>query len=310
MEKVTRSRAAFRKFAVFNLGYALFVILWGAYVRATGSGAGCGDHWPLCNGEVIPRPERIQTVIEFFHRLTSGLSLVLVVSGFFWARRVSLPGSGVRRIAGLSVIAIVLEALLGAGLVLLKLVEFDQSVARAVSIALHLVNTLFLVSSLTSLAWSASREENFNSAAKPFLPGSRLFRSTLGLFLVLGASGAITALGDTLFPAESLSAGIAHDFSPGAHFLVRLRVFHPVLAALWVMMVFLWSKNLEERELLKSRAVLLLAVVSQFLIGILNWMLMAPNWMQILHLLAADLVFIAFWISGLNHEARESRIPS
>jgi heme A synthase len=259
---------------------------------------------------VIPRPERIQTIIEFTHRITSGLSLLLVVLGYLWARRISAKGSAVRTFAGFSVGAILLEAGLGAGLVLLKLVEFDQSAARAVSIALHLVNTLFLISCLTSLAWSSKDSNGFERPLSFWVPRSTLFRFTLFAFGALGAAGAITALGDTLFPSQSLASGFAEDFSSGSHFLVRLRVIHPVLAVFWVMMVFLWSRHLESPALLRSRGVLLIAVLVQFLIGFFNWMLMAPTGLQLLHLLAADLVFIAFWISGLNYETRESRIPS
>jgi len=303
-------RKRFRAFAVANLAYTLLVIVWGAYVRATGSGAGCGEHWPLCNGEVLPRPERIQTLIEFAHRSTSGFSLLLVVSGYLWSRKVAAPGSAVRRLAGWSVAAILLEAALGAGLVLLKLVEFDQSAARAVSIALHLVNTLFLVACLTSIAWASSKERLYREPSGFAVPRSRMFRASLAVFALLGVTGAITALGDTLFPASSLAAGMSEDFGSGAHFLVRLRVFHPVIAVAWVMMVFYWSRHLETVELMRSRSGLLLAVIAQFLIGFVNWMLMAPVGLQLLHLLAADLVFVAFWISGLNHETRESRIPA
>ena len=306
--KESRSRRNFKRFTLANLGYTLLVIVWGAYVRATGAGAGCGEHWPLCNGEVIPRPERVQTIIEFTHRATSGLSLILVFVGYLWSRKVSAPGSAVRQFSGLSIGAILLEAALGAGLVLLKLVEFDQSAARAISIALHLVNTLFLISCLSTLAWASWITDAFQKPFSFWVPRSRLFRITLLAFGALGVAGAITALGDTLFPATSLTAGIAEDFSAGAHFLVKLRVIHPILAVFWVLMVFLWSRHLETPDLLRSRGLLLVSVLSQFLIGFLNWMLMAPTGLQLLHLLVADLVFIAFWISGLNYETRESRI--
>lgn len=296
-----------RRFAILNLVYTLLVIVWGAYVRATGSGAGCGDHWPLCNGEVIPRPERIQTAVEFLHRASSGISLILVVFGYGMARRSSEKGSPIRTAAFFSVIAILLEALLGAGLVLFKLVEFDQSVMRAVSIALHLVNTVFLLSTLTTLAWLARDPLSFRARARAFLPRAPVFWGTLAGFLLLGVTGAVTALGDTLFPATSLLDGVAQDFRKGAHFLVRLRVIHPVMAVLWVAAVFYWSRMLETRELLRIRAWLLGGVIAQFLLGVINWALMAPTGMQLLHLLAADGVFIAFWISGLMHEAGKSR---
>jgi cytochrome c oxidase assembly protein subunit 15 len=305
--EATPSERRLFRFAWLNLVYILLVILWGAFVRATGSGAGCGDHWPLCNGEVIPQPERVQTVVEFLHRATSGISLILVVFGYFLARKCSDRHSAVRRAAFFSVVAIVMEALLGAGLVLLKLVEFDQSGMRAISIALHLVNTIFLIAALTTLAWSARNPSAFSAKQGPVLPRDRWFWVTLAGFLLLGMTGAITALGDTLFPATSLLEGVQQDFKAGAHFLIRLRVIHPILAAVWVTAVFVWSRRLESVELWSIRGWLLGGVIVQFLMGIVNWALMAPNWMQLVHLLVADLVFIAFWISGLMHEAGKSR---
>ncbi len=309
MRWLTAERFSF--FSRISLGFTLLVIVWGAYVRATGSGAGCGDHWPLCNGEVIPRPERIQTWIEFAHRASSGVSLLLVLFGWFWARRVAEAGSWVRRISGLGVFAILLEAALGAGLVLLKLVEFDQSVARAVSIALHLVNTLFLIATLSTQCWLATSPRMYLAGRTRILPRERIFWIGFLVFLFLGMSGAIAALGDTLFPSTSLLSGMAEDFRPGSHFLVRLRIVHPILAVAWVMIAFFWSSHLEnDRSLSSVRSALLGALILQFLVGFLNWVLMAPNWLQLVHLFFADLVFIGFFLSGLAHEARKSRIET
>lgn len=310
LNSILNSKAAFRRFNLCNLIYTLGVILWGAYVRASSSGAGCGAHWPLCNGEVIPTPDRIQTWIEFAHRATSGISLSLVIIGFFWARHLSEKKSRVSRIALLTVIAIFLEAALGAGLVLLHLVEFDQSAARAISIALHLVNTLFLLASVTTLNVESRRDEAYRASENSVFPRNPLFLWTLFAFVCLGVTGAITALGDTLFPATSLLSGMQDDLKTGAHFLLKLRVIHPILATLWILLVFVWSKNLETIELRQIRALLILSVIVQFTFGLVNWMLMAPTALQLIHLLIADLVFITFFISGLKYEARESRLQA
>ncbi len=306
MEKTLK----FSRFNFFNLAYSLVVIGWGAFVRATGSGAGCGAHWPLCNGEVVPSSQGLKTLIEFTHRGTSGISLILVAVGFFWARRISAKGSAIRFAAGMTAIAIVLEALLGAGLVLLKLVELDQSALRAFSISLHSINTFFLLAAIATLAFFSRIPDAYLSKPFRLFPRDPLFLFTLGAFIVLGVSGAITALGDTLFPATSLVGGMADDFKAGSHFLVRLRVIHPVLATLWIFLVFNWSRKLITLELKDIRSLLLLAVVTQFCLGILNWLLMAPTWMQIVHLIVADLVLISLWISGLKYEARESRLTA
>lgn len=300
----------FLKFTRLNLGYTLLVIVWGAYVRATGSGAGCGDHWPLCNGEIIPRAQKVQTWIEFAHRASSGISLVLVISAFFWARRVAKPGSAIRKVAVLAFIAIVLEALLGAGLVLLKLVEFDQSVMRAISISLHLVNTLFLLAILTTLSWAAQFKDFFETRKRIQLPRDSFFIGAVSAFILIGVTGAIAALGDTLFPATNLTQEVLKEFLEKPHFLVQLRIFHPVMAIIGILSVFLWSKRLEVVELMPIRSVLLGLIIGQFILGVLNWVLLAPNVLQLIHLLVADLVFIALWISGLKHEARESRLSS
>ena len=307
------SKENFKKFNIFNLGFTLLVIVWGAYVRASGSGAGCGAHWPLCNGEVLPPTQSIKTLVEFIHRITSGLSLALVGIGFFWSRKIthsiSILGKKIRKCALFSVVAILMEALLGAGLVLLKLVEFDQSALRAISISLHLVNTLFLLSTLTSLTWFSFQREETEKQIH-IIPRNSIFQITLSVFVFLGVAGAITALGDTLFPSVSLSEGMKQDLSLGAHFLLKLRVIHPLLAVAWVMLAFVWSKKLEHFELMSVRAYFLLAVCLQFLLGFVNWILMAPTFMQLVHLFVADLVFIIFLLTGLKHEARESRLQA
>src|SRR6266540_6286398 len=105
----------FAKYAWFALAFNLLVIVWGAFVRASGSGAGCGSHWPLCNGEVVPVNPSIERVIEFTHRGMSGVALLLVLGMVIWAFRAYPPGR-VRRGAVASMIFILIEALIGAAL--------------------------------------------------------------------------------------------------------------------------------------------------------------------------------------------------
>ena len=134
----------FAKYVWFVLVFNLLVIMWGAYVRATSSGAGCGSHWPLCNGIILPRSEQIETMIEFVHRLSSGTAFLLVVGMLIWAWRIYPPGNVVRKAAVFSMVFMITEALVGAGLVLFDLVADNVSTARAFTISVHLVNTFIL----------------------------------------------------------------------------------------------------------------------------------------------------------------------
>ena len=216
-------------FAWTALGANLAVILWGAFVRATGSGAGCGSHWPLCNGEVLPRSPSLATLIEFGHRTTSGLALLLVGALVIGAWRRYPAGSLVRRAATTSGALLIVEALIGAGLVLFEYVAKDASIARGFWVSGHLINTFLLVASLTLTAWWASGMAGPGAAGRG-VAALALGTALLGV-LVLGTSGAVTALGDTLFPATSLAEAKALRLSDTAHVFVRLRIWHPLLAS-------------------------------------------------------------------------------
>ncbi len=277
---------------IFNLG----VILWGAYVRATGSGAGCGSHWPLCNGEIIPRAQEIETIIEYSHRLSSGIAFLLVVGLFILGFRSYPKGHQVRLGASLSLLFIITEALVGAGLVLFEWVADDASLGRAISMAVHLVNTFLLLASITLTAWWASGGEKveFKNQRGTLLA---IGVGILGL-IVLGITGAITALGDTLFPASSLLEGVSQDLDSTSHFLIRLRVWHPLIAittGLYIIFIAGVLAYLLEKRYAKQFALALIVIfIIQLGAGIINLLLLAPVWMQIIHLLLADLVWTNF----------------
>jgi heme A synthase len=284
----------FAKFAWGVLAYTVAVILWGAYVRITFSGDGCGEHWPLCRGEVIPTAASVKTLIEFSHRGSSGLLGVLVLMLVVWAFRAYPKGSIVRVAAAVSFLFIVIESALGAGLVKFGLVNKDDSVNRAIVMSLHLVNTLMLVAATALTAWWAS-------GGKPVRLRDQRGRALvlaggIAATVVLGVSGAITALGDTLFPAASLAQGMQQDLSSTAHFLIRLRIFHPVIAlvtsAYIIVFVALPRLRAEDRETSGLSRLLIGLVIAQNVLGALNLYLLAPMWAQIVHLLAADIVWI------------------
>ncbi len=286
---------AFSRYAWGVLGLCIGVVLWGAYVRATGSGAGCGGHWPLCNGEVVPRSPSAATLIEFTHRASSGLVFIAVLILLIWAFRSFPRRSPVRAAASLSMLFMITEALVGAGLVLFGLVGENDSLARAWMMAFHLINTFLLLAGLSLTAWwsSGDRIPARSSPTAGAVPPAVLL---LGL-LILGVSGAVAALGDTLYPAAGLSEALRNDFSSRSHLLLQLRVYHPLVAFL-VAVLLVANVHLAFRrpvgEGTRKLAMLALAFfLFQFGLGITNLLLLAPVWLQILHLATADLLWIS-----------------
>lgn len=281
----------FARYAWCVVGFNTAVALWGAFVRATGAGAGCGKHWPLCNGEIMPRSPSLNTIIEFTHRFTSGIDLVLVGVLVFWAFRAFPRQHPVRLGATFSGVFLVSEALLGAGLVLLEHVAKNQSAGRAYWLAAHLVNTLALLAFPTLTAWWAMGKAPVRLAGR----AAWMAAISLGVVMILGISGVIAALGDTLFPSRTLADGWIQDFDPTSNILVRLRVLHPAIAAIvgtWL--AFYAVSTAGRRPDLRSRAWLVLAMLgAQITAGVTNLLLSAPVWMQMLHLLLA----YALWIS-------------
>ncbi len=286
----------FERYVWIVLSYTIIVILWGAFVRATGSGAGCGNHWPLCNGEVIPRAPMLETIIEISHRLTSGLLLLLIVGLTFFSFRLFPKGHIVRRGGVLTLAFVIIEALFGAVLVLLELVAHNASLTRAFSMSLHLINTLVLVGVITLTGmWVRG------IAAPDFKGRGRLLTWVIigvVMTMLLGASGGIAALGDTLFPTTTYADGLAQDFDMTANVLLRLRVLHPVIAiGTGIVMVIVSQLIAQMRPIAGTRAasrVLLVAYVGQLMLGSLNLVFLAPIPIQLLHLFFADVIWVAF----------------
>ena len=290
------------------------VILQGAIVRATGSGAGCGRHWPTCNGQVIPLSHTTESLIEFSHRL---LSLTVLLLGAWllakvWQSRKERPALFVAGTAAF--IFLILEALLGAATVLFGLTGENTTVARGVMVATHLVNSLLLMGTLTlTLVYTRN-----NAPRGPRFAHQGLLASVLGLglvaMLVLMFSGGIAAMGNTMFPSESLSQGLAADFNPDSHPLIRLRILHPLIAISVGIYLFLslglgfWLKPVAQVK--KIARVLFGVYIAQMVIGMANLAFLAPAVLQILHLSLAVLSFVllsALSAYALGAEARRSQ---
>jgi heme A synthase len=287
------SVSRFTRYAWGVLALMLAVILWGAFVRASGSGAGCGADWPLCRGRVLLQNPGAATLIEFAHRATSGLAFLLTVGLFVWAWRLFPAGHRARRAAAASLALMVTESAIGAGLVLFEMVAHNRSAARVAWLSLHLTNTFLLVGALTLTAvwsWRPARERS----SEPIGRELGLLALAIVATLALGITGAVAALSDTLFPAASLSEGVRQDFAATAHFLVRLRVLHPVVAVvvgIYLIGVAAWISARRSGAALPAR-ILAGLVLAQWLVGAANVLLLTPVALQLLHLLVADLIWV------------------
>ncbi|HEY9126785.1 MAG TPA: COX15/CtaA family protein [Acidobacteriaceae bacterium] len=290
---------ALRRFAWAVLAYFVATILWGAVVRATGSGAGCGDHWPLCNGTVLQQSPTMQTIIEFTHRVTAGLDMVFVLGLLIWTWRTTVKGHLARWAAGASVFFTITEGFLGAMLVKLGLTAQSHSPLRAPFLALHLSNTLLLVAALTLAAHFLGRTQGTRwrdiRVAAPI--GTMIGMASV---LIVAVTGSLAALGDTLFPAATLNDSLAADLSTQSNWLIRWRWTHPaiaILAAIFVIWLLVRAGRRSvpgggEANRPLARAIVAL-LAAQYVLGVMDIWLLAPTWMQVAHLLGADALWVA-----------------
>ncbi len=303
--EVLMPRPGLRRFAWGVTGYNVAVVLWGSVVRSTGSGAGCGEHWPLCGGTVVQHWRTAASVIEFAHRASSGLAVILLLALAAWTWSAT-PRRHLARVAVLAATVLTLnEALLGALIVLLGHTANDRSPSRGVYLSLHLANTLLLLAALALTAHFLART---NGRMRGGVEGRGLLPVLLGMgaTLAVGVTGSLAALGDTLYPAGSLREAFAQDFSPHSSWLLRLRWVHPAASA--VAAVFICGvltaalRSPRQRALGKVVAGLLLF---QMVLGVADVLLLAPTWLQVTHLFGADLL----WISLVVLSARLALVP-
>jgi heme A synthase len=308
-EKLKMTKYA--KYAWFVLAYNIVVILWGVFLRASKSGDGCGQHWLTCHGEVIPSAPEMKTVIEFSHRLTSGLAFIAVLVLLIWTFRKFPKGSILRKTAVVSFIFIITEALVGAGLVLTGNTAETLTAARPFWMAGHLTNTFILLMFLTLTAWFASGGKLFNFKVEP---KALLFLSlaTIGIFFV-GITGSIAALSNMLFPSASLAEGLQQDFSGTSNILLRLRIFHPISSVLiGVFLIFLagWLRRKAEGDFWVNRwsNILSILILMQIAFGAATLLTGAPIIMQLIHLFLADAVWIDFTLLSVSFLANRNEL--
>jgi heme A synthase len=299
-----RKISGFAKFAWFALAYNLAAILWGVFLRASHSGDGCGQHWLTCQGEVVPSAPELKTVIEYSHRISTAIAGLVVLALVIWAFAALRKKSPARATALLSLVFIVVEALIGRGLVLTGNTADNWTPTRPYWTAGHLVNTFVLLAFLSLTAWLATRDTTirFRSSSKVWL----LLTIGLAAILMVGISGSMAALTNMLFPSASLSEGLVKDFSENSHYLLRLRISHPILSiltAVYLVLLSGWLRSWSGRDRAVTRwsNVLSILVVAQLAFGAATLLMLAPIVMQLGHLLMADAVWISFILLSASY---------
>ena len=288
-----RVLSIYRRAALAFLIYTIFIIVWGGYVRASLSGDGCLDEWPLCRGKLIPIHSSIKTWIEYIHRLTSGIGWLLSL-GFYLFSRFYLPPflQKVRKNAFYSFVCMSMEGLIGAALVLLKLVSDNPSSARMFWVSAHLVNTFFLLGFLTlHVYWcSAQRYTRGN------YPIKKIIALMVG-WLIVGVSGALNALVDTLFAVDSMHT----SQTLSSLSLERLRSMHPIFALglSFITFFYLFSQRFTKTK--KKVMMIITALLAlQISVGLANIYFTTPIILQMVHLLLADLLWVHLvWMAAL-----------
>ena len=277
-----------RAWAWATLAFFIVVVLEGAIVRITSSGAGCGNHWPLCNGEVLPHHPRLATVIEFAHRSLTGISTILFLTVITWTFRRTTKGHPARTAALISGFLLLTEGALGAVLVKGGYVEQNASAARVMVQSIHFTNTLLLLGATTALAVLLGPDKWAGRVV-----GRAPMLLALIATVVTGATGSVAALADTLFPSPSLKAAIAADFAATSPLLIRMRWIHPAASMLLVGACLWLIYSLHSSDKRSASRLVGANVLFQMALGSLNVLLLAPAWIQVLHLLGADI----FWIT-------------
>lgn len=291
-----------RRLAMAVLVFTVAVILGGSVVRATESGAGCGDQWPRCEGHIIPWSADGATAVEFTHRAMTAVLGVLMVALVVTLVRRTAAGAPIRRAMGYAAAFFIAEVAIGALLVVFGWVEDDASMGRVIALTVHLINTFLLLAALTLVVWLA------RGGQPPQLDTTRLAHKLVIagalVLLVVSASGALNALADTLFPAGEVATG-----SP-AHFLVRLRVLHPMVAVAGGTGVFLLAGRLAASGTAGIARGLRTVVLAQFAMGVINIALLTPVETQVLHLLLADILWILWVLLAATVTAVPAAEPS
>ncbi len=260
----------FKKYSLFTTVFTVITIFWGAWVRLSLSGDGCGDSWPLCNEGLLPEDK--PALIEWIHRSTSGLSIIFIFILFILSLKIYPKNHIIRKLSTAAFALILIEALIGAFLVISGLVGLNSAQSRVFVLAFHLINSLLLVGALC-LCWRVSFWNHFK------IKKSHIY--FVIFFPLLALTGNIASLAGQLFPSQSLIQALVLDFLPSAHISLKLRPFHPLLAIAFVLVLSGLSFS---RKNLRAIAIASLCVA---LFGLATLVSLSPLWMKMGHLILA-----------------------
>ncbi len=271
----------YRSYLVFLWIYSILVIVWGAWVRISKSGDGCGTSWPLCNNTIIPDTENTHTLIELTHRLSTGIYGILAILLVIWTFKLYSKQHNIRKISLFILSLTILEALIGAKLVLFGLVGGNTGVDRIIVMSLHQVTSVLLTGSVAKAYYLT-----FTNKINP----SYLIATLKIMFLLIVATGGIAALSNTVFPSNSIIEGLMSDLDPNSHILLKLRIIHPILAmTLTFAMLFIIIKLYKDdpKYAIKLSIFISIGVV----IGLITLITLSPTYMKLIHLTIAHIIW-------------------
>ena len=276
-----------RIWAWTTLCFFVLVVLEGAVVRATSSGAGCGKNWPLCNGQILPHHPQLATIIEFTHRSLTGLSTVMFAVLIAWTFYATPKRHPARMASILAGVLLLIEGALGAVLVLGGYVEKNASNARVFVQGIHFTNTMLLLAAATVVPVLLGEARSIARGLKSAMAVALLAT------LVTGATGSVAALADTLFPSPSFAAAMTADFAANSPLLIRMRWMHPAAALVATVCTVWLIIGFRKRNMPIPMLTLSVNLIAQIVVGCMDVLFLAPTALQVLHLLSADV----FWIS-------------
>ena len=280
-------------YAKAGLLLSIASILAGAFVRATGSGDGCGATWPTCKGKIIPALSDTSELIEFSHRSVSGVLLVVTLIIFAKTRKFQ-KDSLVRIVTNYLTFFVIFEALIGAVIVIFEWVGLNSSLPRIIAVPIHLVNTFGLLGSYAILY--KILKDDLQNIKNMFNKNFLLISS---LFLLSGATGSITALADVLFPSASFVEGFLADFDRTSEVLTRLRILHPIISSILSIVLYVYATGIRKKYNVSVKPLQTLILIAVFL-GVINVLSNIVLPLSILHLAIADFLWISYILSLIH----------